>query len=29
LKSLNVTMDRTVRIALWSGEEEGLLGSIA
>ncbi len=29
LKSLNVQMDRTVRIALWSGEEEGLLGSIA
>src|SRR5579885_668025 len=29
LKSLNVPMDRTVRIALWSGEEEGLLGSIA
>ncbi len=22
-------MDRTVRVALWSGEEEGLLGSIA
>ncbi len=29
LKTLNVPMDRTVRIALWSGEEEGLLGSIA
>ena len=29
LKSLNVTMDRTVRIALWGGEEEGLLGSQA
>ena len=29
LKSLNVQMDRTVRMALWSGEEEGLLGSIA
>jgi carboxypeptidase Q len=29
LKSLNVQMDRTVRIALWSGEEEGLLGSQA
>jgi Zn-dependent M28 family amino/carboxypeptidase len=29
LKALNVQMDRTVRIALWSGEEEGLLGSIA
>jgi len=29
LKSLNVQMDRTVRIALWSGEEEGLLGSLA
>jgi hypothetical protein len=29
LKSLNVKMDRTVRIGLWSGEEEGLLGSIA
>jgi len=29
LKSLNMPMDRTVRIALWSGEEEGLLGSIA
>ena len=29
LKALNAQMDRTVRIALWSGEEEGLLGSIA
>jgi hypothetical protein len=29
LKALNVTMDRTVRIGLWSGEEQGLLGSIA
>ncbi len=29
LKSLNLTMDRTVRMALWSGEEEGLLGSRA
>jgi hypothetical protein len=29
LKALNVPMDRTVRIGLWSGEEEGLLGSIA
>ncbi len=29
LKSLNIKMDRTVRIALWSGEEEGLLGSQA
>jgi carboxypeptidase Q len=29
LKTLNVKMDRTVRIALWSGEEEGLLGSKA
>jgi carboxypeptidase Q len=27
LKSLNLKMDRTVRIGLWSGEEEGLLGS--
>jgi carboxypeptidase Q len=27
LKSLNLKMDRTVRVALWSGEEEGLLGS--
>jgi carboxypeptidase Q len=29
LKSLNIKMDRTVRIALWGGEEEGLLGSKA
>ena len=29
LKALNVPMDRTVRIALWGGEEEGLLGSKA
>lgn len=29
LKALNLKMDRTVRIALWSGEEEGLLGSQA
>jgi Zn-dependent M28 family amino/carboxypeptidase len=29
LKSLNLKLDRTVRIALWSGEEEGLLGSKA
>lgn len=29
LKALNVKLDRTVRIALWSGEEEGLLGSEA
>jgi hypothetical protein len=29
LKSLNLKMDRTVRIGLWSGEEEGLLGSKA
>ena len=29
LKTLKLPMDRTVRIALWSGEEEGLLGSIA
>ncbi len=29
LKSLNLAMDRTVRMALWSGEEEGLLGSRA
>ncbi len=29
LKSLDLKMDRTVRIALWSGEEEGLLGSKA
>ncbi len=29
LKSLNLKMDRTVRMALWSGEEEGELGSTA
>ena len=29
LKTLDLKMDRTVRIALWSGEEEGLLGSRA
>ncbi len=29
LKALNVSMDRTVRIGLWSGEEEGLYGSEA
>jgi carboxypeptidase Q len=29
LKALNVKMDRTVRLALWSGEENGLLGSKA
>lgn len=29
LQSLNLPMARTVRIALWSGEEEGLLGSKA
>jgi carboxypeptidase Q len=29
LKTLNVKMDRTVRMGLWSGEEEGLLGSRA
>jgi carboxypeptidase Q len=28
LKSLKLPMDRTVRMALWSGEEQGLLGSI-
>ena len=27
LKSLGLKMDRTVRVALWGGEEEGLLGS--
>jgi hypothetical protein len=27
LKALNVKLDRTVRVALWSGEEQGLLGS--
>lgn len=29
LKTLNLNLDRTVRIALWSGEEQGLLGSKA
>src|SRR4051794_32438998 len=29
LKTLNLPIDRSVRIALWSGEEEGLLGSRA
>lgn len=29
LKSLNVPLDRTVRIGLWSGEEQGLFGSRA
>lgn len=29
LTKLNVKLDRTVRIALWSGEEQGLLGSRA
>src|SRR5579864_4153964 len=29
LKVLNLPMDRTVRMALWGGEEEGLLGSRA
>lgn len=29
LKALDVKMDRTVRMGLWSGEEEGLLGSRA
>ena len=29
LKSLNLKMGRTVRMALWGGEEEGLLGSAA
>lgn len=29
LKALNLPMARTVRIALWGGEEEGLLGSKA
>ena len=27
LKALNVRLDRTVRVALWGGEEQGLLGS--
>jgi carboxypeptidase Q len=29
LKALNLKLDRTVRIALWGGEEQGLLGSEA
>jgi hypothetical protein len=29
LKSMDVTFDRTVRMGLWGGEEEGLLGSRA
>src|SRR5215211_3960118 len=29
LKTLGVTPRRTIRVALWSGEEQGLLGSIA
>jgi len=29
LKTLNLKLDRTVRIALWSGEEQGLFGSKA
>jgi len=29
LKSLNAPMDRTIRLVLWSGEEQGLLGSKA
>jgi len=29
LKTLDLKMDRTVRIALWGGEEQGLLGSKA
>jgi Zn-dependent M28 family amino/carboxypeptidase len=29
LKTLDLKLDRSVRIALWSGEEEGLLGSEA
>jgi carboxypeptidase Q len=29
LKALNLKMDRTVRVALWGGEEQGLLGSKA
>jgi carboxypeptidase Q len=28
LRALKLPMDRTVRLALWSGEEQGLLGSI-
>ena len=29
LKALNLKMDRTVRLGLWAGEEQGLLGSRA
>jgi len=29
LKALNLKMDRTIRIGLWGGEEQGLLGSKA
>src|SRR5258708_13509173 len=29
LKALNLKMDRTIRIGLWGGEEEGFLGSKA
>lgn len=29
LKAMNLNMDRTVRMVLWSGEEQGLLGSKA
>jgi carboxypeptidase Q len=29
LKTLNLKMDRTIRMALWSGEEQGLYGSRA
>jgi carboxypeptidase Q len=29
LKALNVPMDRTIRLGLWTGEEQGLLGSRA
>ena len=29
LKTLNLRLDRTVRLGLWSGEEQGLLGSRA
>lgn len=29
LKASNLNLDRTIRIALWSGEEQGLLGSKA
>jgi carboxypeptidase Q len=29
LKALNLKLDRTVRLALWGGEEQGLLGSRA